>query len=181
MNQVKDFLEYIFNSVKIWVIVQPWEQGIRVRGGKNTKKLYPGMHFKIPYYDSVYVQETRLRVVSLTIQTLTTKDFKSITANNSLGFSIFDIEKLYNTLYHPEGTVSHLAMSEFSSFVFNHNLEDMTPEDIEKYVLEKLNSNDFGIKFEYFKTMSFAAIRAYRLIQDGQSWVDNSLKMDEKK
>lgn len=181
MNQIKDFFEYIFNSIKIWVIIQPWEQGIRVRSGQDIKKLNPGLHFKVPYYDSVYVQECRLRVVSLCIQTLTTKDLKTVTINSSFGYSIEDIEKLYLTLFHPEGTISNIAMSEVANFIFNNNLSDITPENIEKYVLTKLNINDYGIKFEYFKTMSFAVIRAYRLIQDGQSWVDNSLVMDKKK
>ena len=70
----EEFLEYIFNAFKIWVIVQKWEAGIRVRTGKHMKKLKPGVHFKIPYFDSVYVQEVRLRIVSMPTQTITTKD-----------------------------------------------------------------------------------------------------------
>ncbi len=181
MNQIKDFFEYIFNSIKIWVIVQPWEQGIRVRGGKNTKKLNPGMHFKIPYYDSVYVQETRLRMIQICLQTLTTKDLKTITINSSLGYSITNIELLYNTLFHPEGTISNMAMSEISEFVFKNNLSDISPDEIQKSVLNKLNEKNYGLKFEYFRITNFAHVRTFRLIQDSQSWVDNSLKMSDKK
>jgi regulator of protease activity HflC (stomatin/prohibitin superfamily) len=64
MYQVKEFFEYIFNAVKIWIIIQPWQQGLRVRNGKDVKLLNGGIYFKLPYFDSVYVQETRLRVVS---------------------------------------------------------------------------------------------------------------------
>lgn len=181
MNQIKDFFEYIFNSIKIWVIVQPWEQGIRVRSGNHIKKLNAGIHFKIPYLDSVYVQETRLRMIQLCLQTLTSKDLKTLTINSSLGYSITNIELLYNTLYHPEGTISNMAMSEISDFIFKNNLSDIDPSSIEQAVLAKLNAENYGLKFEYFRITNFAAVRTYRLIQDSQSWVDNSLKMNEKK
>jgi regulator of protease activity HflC (stomatin/prohibitin superfamily) len=181
MNQIKDFFEYIFNSIKIWIIVQPWEQGIRVRRGKFIKKLSSGMYFRIPYFDSVYVQETRLRMIQLCLQTLTSKDLKTVTINSSLGYSITNIELLYNTLYHPEGTISNMAMSEISDFIFQHNLSDIHPSSIEEAVLKKLNAEDYGLKFEYFRITNFAAVRTFRLIQDSQSWVDNRLSMDQKK
>lgn len=181
MNQIKDFFEYIFNSIKIWIIVQPWEQGIRVRRGKFIKKLSSGMYFRIPYFDSVYVQETRLRMIQLCLQTLTSKDLKTVTINSSLGYSITNIELLYNTLYHPEGTISNMAMSEISDFIFQHNLSDINPSSIEEAVLRKLNAEEYGLKFEYFRITNFAAVRTFRLIQDSQSWVDNHLSMDKKK
>ena len=76
MNQIKDFFEYIFQSIKIWVIVQPWEKGIIVRNGKHTRLISKGIYFRIPYFDSVFIQESRLRVCSLPVQTLTSKDLK---------------------------------------------------------------------------------------------------------
>jgi len=108
MNQIKDFFEYIFNAIKIWIIVQPWQQGIRVRAGKNTKILFPGVYFRIPYVDSVYVQESRLRIASMPIQTCTSKDLKTVTINASIGYSISCIKTLYNTLYHPEITITNM-------------------------------------------------------------------------
>jgi len=56
MNSVKDLLDYILNIFKIWVIVQPWEQGLRVRLGKHIKLVNGGLYFKIPYIDSYYIQ-----------------------------------------------------------------------------------------------------------------------------
>ena len=180
MNQIKDFFEYIFNAIKIWIIVQPWQQGIRVRAGKTTKLLSPGVYFRIPYVDSVYVQESRLRIASMPIQTCTSKDLKTVTINASIGYSISCIETLYNTLYHPEITITNMAMSEVAEFVFASNIENITPQQIETKVLEKLNAGKYGLKFEYFRLTSFAIVRTYRLIQD-QSWISEGLKMDEKK
>lgn len=180
MNQIKDFFEYIFNSLKIWVIIQPWESGLRVRNGKHVKKLSKGIYFKIPYFDSIYVQEVRLRVVTMSVQTLTSKDLKTITLNGAVGYSINNIQKLYETLYLPETTIANITMSKVSEYIFNKELNNITPEGIEKAVLEKLNADDYGLKFEYFRITNFAVVRTYRLIQD-HSWTDEQLKMDKKK
>ena len=180
MNQVQQFFEYIFNAIKIFIIVQPWQTGIRVRGGKTIKKLEKGIYFRIPYFDSVYIQESRLRVAEIAMQTLTSKDLKTITLNCSFGYSIKDIEKLYSTLYHPESTLKNMVNSEIASFVFDKNLLDITPIELEKYVLSKLSELDYGLNFEYFKLINFAVVRTYRLIQD-QSWTSEGLRMDEKK
>lgn len=180
MNQVKEFLEYLFNAIKIWIIVQPWEQGIRVRRGKFIKLLNAGMYFRIPYLDSVYIQSSRLRVVSMPIQTLTSKNLSTITLNSALGYSIVNMEVLYKKLYHPEVTLSNMAMSEIADFVYKHNIEDLTPEAIEKAVIDKLNAVSYGISVEYFRLTNFAVVKTFRLIQDG-SWVDQSMTLDNKK
>ena len=180
MNQVQQFLEYIFNSFKIWIIIQPWEAGLRVRMGKHIKKLKGGMYFKIPYLDSVYVQEIRLRVLSMPIQTLTSKDGKSITMAASMGYIINNIEKVYQTLYHPELTLVNMAMAEITEYIANTDASLISFVDIQDRIKSKINEQDYGIDIQYYKMNNFAIVRTYRLIQD-QSWVHEGLSMDNKK
>ena len=180
MNQIQEFFNYIFQALKIWVIIQPQEAGIIVRGGKKVKKVGKGIYFKIPYFDSVFVQETRLRVVALPIQTLTTKDLKTITLNGAVGYSITNIETLYNKLFHPEITIMNIVMSGIADVIYSKRLEEITPTELQQKVYERLESADYGLSFEYFKITNFAVVRTYRLIQD-QSWADESLKMNESK
>ncbi len=46
MNQIKDFIDYIINAIKIWIIVQPWHWLRTVnapyvkRNFKNGRKSY---------------------------------------------------------------------------------------------------------------------------------------------
>ena len=180
MNQVQQFLEYIFNSFKIWIIIQPWEAGLRVRMGKHVKKLKGGMYFKIPYLDSVYVQEIRLRVLSMPIQTLTSKDGKSITMAASMGYIINNIEKVYQTLYHPELTLINMAMAEITEYIANTDATLISFSEIQDRIITKMNEQDYGIDVQYYKMNNFAIVRTYRFIQD-QSWVHEGLTMDSKK
>ena len=180
MNQVQQFLEYIFNAFKIWVIVQPWEAGLRVRNGKHIKKLSQGIYFKLPYFDSVYVQEIRLRVREMPMQTLTSKDLKTITLNSALGYSISNVEKLYQTLYLPEMTLQNIAMSSIAEVLHSTNADEISPGLLETKVLDKLKADDYGLNYEYFKITNFAVVKTFRLIQD-QSWVSEGFSMTEKK
>lgn len=180
MNQVQQFLEYIFNSFKIWIIVQPWESGIRVRLGKKIKRLKKGIYFKIPYIDSVYVQEIRLRVVTMPVQTAMTLDEKTVTFSAVIGYTVEDIEKLYQTLYHPEQTIINIAMSESTEYVSKANLKSISFDDVEKNIINKINTELYGLNISYYKLTNFAAVRTYRLIQDG-NWFHEGNDMDKKK
>jgi hypothetical protein len=180
MNQVKDFLDYIFKTIRFWVIIQPWEQGIKVRLGKKITKLDNGMYFKIPYIDSIYVQETRLRVVGLPVQTLTTKDGKTLTITGAVGTNITDVSKLYNTLYHAETTIRNIAMSEISAYVYSKNSSELNLSEFQNDILEKLKQMDYGLNFEYFKLTNFAFVRSYRLIQDSD-WNNENFSINTKR
>lgn len=180
MNWIKDTIEYVTNLVKIWVIIQPWEAGVRVRMGKSSKTLGPGIYFRLPYIDSVYVQPIRLRVVQNPVQTITTKDNHTVTVTVVAGYSITDIQRLYKTLHAPDSTLSNITLGKVSDYVSTHNLSDITTKDIEKALISGRDNEDYGVKFEYAKVVGFANVRTYRLIQDS-SWMPQDVKLDEKK
>lgn len=180
MNFIKDTLDYLSKIFQWWILIQPWELGVRTRFGNKTKLLQPGVHFRIPFFDIIYVQTIRLRVVSLCPQTVSTKDGKTLTISCAVGYSISDIMCLFNTLYHPEVTIGNMVQGFVAGYVFSHDLVDCTPEQVEKYLTEKLTDVDYGIKYEYSKVLSYAVVRTYRLIQDG-SWSENKLDINEKR
>lgn len=180
MNQIKEFFQWIIDSLKIWIIVQPWESAVRVRMGKQTKVLTKGIFFRIPYLDSVFVQENRLRIVQMSLQTLTTKDLSAITIEGAVGYTISDIEKLYNTLYQPETTISNFVKSRIAEYIFQRNHKDILPSELESEILKGLQELDYGIDIQYFRIQNFAIVKTYRLIQD-QSWNSERVSMTDKK
>lgn len=180
MNQLKEFFQWIIDSMKIWVIVQPWESAVRVRMGKQTKVLTKGIFFRIPYLDSVFVQENRLRIVQMSLQTLTTKDLNAITIEGAVGYEITNIEKLYNTLYQPETTISSMVKSKIAEYIFERNHQDILPAELEKIVLKDLQALDYGIDIKYLRIQNFAIVKTFRLIQD-QTWNHEGIAMRDKK
>ena len=152
----------------------PWESGLRIRLGKHITIMSKGVYFRIPFFDSVYIQTTRLRVVSMPLQTVTTKDGKTLSIISVIGYSISDIKLLYDKLYQPEGTICNIALGEISEFISKNDIDNCSPKNIEEAVSNKLNSDDYGIKYDYVKIIGYAVVKTYRLIQD-QHWLPNTL------
>lgn len=177
MNYLKEILDYVSKLFQWWVVVQPWEQGLKTRFGKNVKLLSHGVWFRLPFFDCVYLQTVRLRVVSMPLQTITTKDGKTLSICSAVGYSINDILKLYNSLHNPETTIYNLVLSEISDYVANHELTECGHKQLESVVLNKLSTSDYGIKYEYVKILGYAVVRTYRLLQDGH-WNPDGLSLE---
>lgn len=180
MGTIKEVIDSILRIFEWWVSVSPWERGIRVRFGKYTKKLEPGIHFKIPLFDTIYLQTIRLRIVQLPLQTVSTKDGKCLSIVTAVGYSISDIIKLYNSIYQPESTITSIVLGEISEYVATHEIVDCLPSNIQSAVSTKLSSiNNYGISYEYVKIVGFAVVKTFRLIQDGH-YLNEGIQMDKK-
>lgn len=177
MEIFKIIIENLTKLFRWWIIVHPWESGLRVRFGKKIKQLKSGIHFRIPYLDSCYVQTIRLRVIGLCPQTTSTKDGQTITVICNVGYQISDLQKMYNTLYHPESTIGNIFQGKVAQFISGNNLVDVTPNSIKEYVERDLNGDEFGITYKYIQVTGFAIVKTFRLIQDSH-WQETNTKMD---
>jgi|SRR6185503_8107971 len=161
-----DFIRQFFDLFVWWTIIQPWEQGIRVRLGKGRTKLGPGMHWKIPYADLIYRQTTRRRYSGFGPATLTTRDGHTITLAGAVGYSIRDLDRLYDALQHPEDSLHAIISGKVAEYVTTHDLSDCTPELITAKVRPKLGLSKFGLRNEHFTLSTYARVKTYRLIMD---------------
>jgi regulator of protease activity HflC (stomatin/prohibitin superfamily) len=156
-----------FGRLFVWaVIIMPWEQGLRVRAGRRQAVLGPGVHLRIPYLDVVYRQSNRLRLVDISTQTVTTRDGKSLTIGAALAFSVADIQKLYQTLHHAEGTLLNLAAAAIADQVSRRSLVECEPMELAAAVTGLLHLESYGLQDGAVRITDFAAIRAHRLIVD---------------
>lgn len=177
MEIFKQIWEQLSSMLKWWVIVLPWQQGMRIWLGKDVKILKPGIHFRIPYLHTVYVQPSRLTFINLAPQTLTAQSGETITVALIIGYTITDIRKVYNTVNEICGALTGVVNGSVAEFVSGHHI--VSPEKIEGYVLSKLYEHDWGVKVENIKITTFAIVRTYRLIQDGH-WMDTSHNLETK-
>ena len=166
MNEIIQLLRQIIGQFQPWVIVSPWEQAVRVRLGKRIKLLDAGIHLKLPFLDSVYLQSVRLRVAGLYRQTLSTRDGVVITVGGTIGYKIEDIGKLYRTLHHGEGTIANLARVEISNYVTSHKRDECEPERIVNAVNGALDFSQYGLSAVSIAVTDFAIVRTLRLIGD---------------
>lgn len=164
MYWLKDILYELKKLFMWWVTIAPWESALRVRWGKHVTTLEPGVHLRIPYADRVYRQSVRLRVCNLPPQTLTTLDGHTVTLQGMLGYEIFDIETLYETLHHAEDTITNIACSSLAQYIGTHTREDCTPGNIETAANELIDLEQYGVGGTHITITTFAFVKTYRLI-----------------
>jgi regulator of protease activity HflC (stomatin/prohibitin superfamily) len=180
MNWVKETFEYLSKFLQWYVMVAPWEKGIRIRLGKNQKLLDPGIHFRVPFIDTIYIQPIRVRVAHLSAQTATTRDGQAVTFAVAVGYSINDIMKLYNSVNEPERTICNMVQGEATHYVAVNELKDCTPAILSEAVAALLKQKaDYGLNYEYIRIVSYAVVRTYRIINDNY-WLSDGLDLKTK-
>lgn len=166
MNAILDLLKSFWRLFVWWVVIQPWEEGIRVRLGKDRKRLHPGLRFRIPYIDSVYKQSNRLRWATMMPQTVTSRDGITVTVSGQLGYHITDVDKLYDTLHQAENGIRSIAQGAIAEYVFRHDYSECSPEAIARGVKDSLGLEKYGIGAERVQLTTFCRVKTYRIIND---------------
>jgi hypothetical protein len=166
METFTALLKQISQIFTWWVSVSPWEQALRVRLGKHVCRLEPGPHLRIPFVDVVFVQSVRLRVASMGMQTVMTKDRKALSVGAAVGYAIENIEQLYQTLHHAQDTITNLAELAIAEAVANRNADELTPKLLSEAATASIGLRDFGLSSVSVRVTDFAFVRTYRLISD---------------
>lgn len=174
INQLLAFIKQLFDW---WFVVMPWEQAIHVRWGKKVSLKREGVYLKIPFFDKVFIQTIRTRMVDLPMQTVTTKDNKTVTIKSAMGYRIEDMFKLYNTITHPDMTLSSMVMSNIADHIRASESTEISPKTVEAFVSTKINGDTYGLKDITVRITSWADVKTFRIIQDG-SWLAEGINMD---
>lgn len=165
MNELLQALSRFFSSWKCWVVVAPWEIGVRVRLGHISKGLQPGPHFRIPLLDQITLVNTRLRISGAPSVTIAASgpaaraNGKVRTITPAMGYRITDPNRAMLRYSHPENAVLSMAQAEIAA--------GATAEA----VLENLNAafRRHGIEIEFVRYVEDVEAKAYRLL-NGTSW-----------
>lgn len=178
MHWLTTAFQSMSRPLKWWVVIASWEQGIRIRLGKTTKRLDPGPHFRIPFFDRIYVQSVRLRITHAKDQSISTKDGVIVTFSIALQYQISDIVKLYQTVASVEAVLLFKAISRASSMISTSVIQDLNPKQLEDMINLDMPGEEYGLDSVRVSVISFCTARCYRLIT-GDSWVPSGPSVDE--
>lgn len=158
MNQFLEWLSRIFGSWKPWVVVPPWDIGVRVRLGKTAGALRPGPHFRIPFLDEIVLVNTRLRIESTPMVTLPGRGPNTARCVSAVvGFRIEDPLKAMLRYNQPGAALLAVVQAALCK---NGN-EDACLSAV------RAISEGAGIVTEFVYFSENVEVRTYRLIQGG--------------
>lgn len=166
MNIIRDIIDFLKSLLTWWFIVEPWEQAVRVRFGKHVQLFGAGAHICIPFFDSIYKQNTRRRLCSMGSQALTTKDREVLTVHSTIGYTIVDVLKLQQGLHDADATIIQHVASRVAEDVASHNMVDCGPADIATRVRAELDLSQYGLNVVEFMLTSYTAnVQTVRILQ----------------
>ena len=167
MSAFIQWMTQFFGAWKPWLVVKPWEIGIRIRLGKTAKTLQPGFHLRIPLLDQMQVVNTRVRIVSTPTVSLAneTKGFASV-RTAVVSFRLSDPLLAMMTYTDPEGVVSGQTQAEMS--------KGLNAEECQAAL-----SGLAGIDVSYLQFVENVEVRTIRLLQS-QSYATSAHQEKEK-
>ena len=157
MNQVFEYLARIFGQWKFWVIVPPWDVGIRVRLGKVARTLSPGPHLRIPLLDDVILVNTRQRVCSTACTTLRgSRPGFSVVKSATIGYRIVDPATTILRYSGMDMTIVCLVQAELAA---QHPIEQ-----IEEAIRTSMRPH--GVEVDFVRLVEDVEVRTFRMLND---------------
>jgi hypothetical protein len=163
MNWLSQIFQF-FRAFQFWIVVAPWESGLRVRFGKQCTVLHPGPHLRIPFVDRIFVQAVRLRTISDSGQTMATRDGRCLTIAVTVSYAIEDIRKLYLSVSNPEQTLLGQIQGHVAEFVSKSDSGSLHPELLQSTVKAKIPSTQWGLSQVGVMVTTFAYAKTFRLL-----------------
>lgn len=152
-----------------WFFVEPWEQAIRIRAGKHLRKCGPGVHFRVPFLDSVYVHNTRRMVAMCKSSTVSSADGRVFTVAVSVSYCIADVMVLHTSVHDPNGVLDQRVSQCVAEFINARSGSDVNPRALREH-LASLDLTDMGMADASVCITNFAAVRSFRIINDSMTW-----------
>ena len=169
----------ILESMKLlltwWFFVEPWERAVHLRLGSRVKLCGPGVHFRIPFLDTVYMHNIRERSISPRCQTLSSCDGVVYTVSLSIAFSVVDVLKLHTSAHDPEPVLQQFVSAAVAEFFATNLAKDILPSKAQEAACVDLSR--FGVGNVVVSITGFATTTTFRLVSDPMSaWSHTTLQ-----
>ena len=165
-DKLIEFLIKLGKDVLLWVVIEEWNQAVLLRFGKFVKVLKPGIHFKIPFFDSVWETETITQSIDMNPQSITTADGKNIVVKAIIRFSVVDTKTYVMSIMKPHDVLVDTTQGMIREIIENTRWYDLV--GIDKQLTTEVGKfmRRWGIKVERVTLTDLAEIPSYRVIMN---------------
>ena len=166
LDKLVDLLVRFGMDMLPFVIVEQWNGSVQLRFGKFIKVLYPGIHFKIPFFDSVIETPVITQSVNLPSQTLTTLDDESIVLKSIIRYKVSNIQTYLLSVMHANDVLIDTTQGIIRDVVERTTWNDLVDvnETITKEVKEYVVR--WGIEVEAVTITDLGIVKSFRIFGD---------------
>jgi membrane protease subunit HflK len=149
-----------------FVIVEQWNGAVQLRYGKFIKVLSPGIHFKIPFFDSIVECPVITQSVNLPSQTLTTLDDESIVLKSIIRYKVSNIQTYLLGVMHANDVLIDTTQGMIRDVVELTRWDDLV--DVNETITNKVKEYvvRWGIEVEAVTITDLGIVKSFRIFGD---------------
>ena len=165
-DKLLEFITNLGHEILPFTIVNQWEQGVYLRVGKFKKIVKPGIEFKIPFFDKIWVHEVITQTIQLHPQTLTTADEKGVVLKSIIRYHINDVQKFLLNVIHASDVLVDTTQGVIRDIVEVTEWNDLV--DVNEIITNKVSElvTDWGITIEKITLTDLGIVKTYRIMSD---------------
>ena len=166
LDKLVDLLVRFGMDMLPFVIIEQWNGAVHLRYGKFIKVLYPGIHFKIPFFDSVIECPVITQSVNLPSQTLTTFDEQSIVLKSIIRYKVSNIQTYLLSVMHANDVLIDTTQGMIRDVVELTTWEDLV--DVNETITNKVKEYvvRWGIEVEAVTITDLGIVKSFRIFGD---------------
>ena len=165
-DKLVDLLVRFSMDILPFVIVEQWNGAVQLRCGKFIKVLSPGIHFKIPFFDSIIECPVITQSVNLPSQTLTTLDDESIVLKSIIRYKVSNIQTYLLSVMHANDVLIDTTQGIIRDVVERTTWNDLVDvnetitNEVKEYVVR------WGIEVEAVTITDLGIVKSFRIFGD---------------
>ena len=165
-DKLVDLLVRFSMDILPFVIVEQWNSAVQLRFGKFIKVLYPGIHFKIPFFDSIIECPVITQSVNLPSQTLTTLDDESIVLKSIIRYKVSNIRTYLLGVMHANDVLIDTTQGMIRDVVELTTWDDLV--DVNETITNKVKEYvvRWGIEVEAVTITDLGIVKSFRIFGD---------------
>ena len=149
-----------------FVIIEEWNQAVHLRFGKYINTLYSGIHFKIPFFDSIMETPVITQSVNLPSQTLTTLDEQSIVLKSIIRYRVSNVRTYLLGVMHANDVLIDTTQGMIRDVVELTTWDDLV--DVNETITNKVKDyvTKWGIEVEAVTITDLGIVKSFRIFGD---------------
>lgn len=149
-----------------FTIIEEWNEAIQLRFGLYIKNLKPGIHVKLPFFDSIIETPVITQSVNLPAQTLTTLDEQCIVLKAIIRYHIVDVKKFLLHVMHANDVLIDTTQGLIRDTIEITNWADLV--DVNQIITNKVRLfvKKWGISVEAVTVTDLGIVKTFKIFND---------------
>lgn len=170
LDKLIDFVLQILDDLYPFVVIKHYEEGVRLRLGKAKGKLEPGIHWKVPFADTILTHMIKTTTMGLYEQTLTTRDWQDVVVKATVKYEVNDVEILLLEVNDPIDALSDMSQGIIRNCIIKRDWATCNEESLETEITQliKKEARKWGLKVDKVTLTDLGLASSFRIFNSGK-------------